>query len=99
MADGFVCRNDDIAIGLYVSLRQRGVRIPDDACLIGCDGMPDAEYLDVPISTIYSPVEQVCEKAWEFLKNRMADPTVARQSATVTSELRVRASSQRRASE
>ncbi|MDR3708299.1 MAG: LacI family DNA-binding transcriptional regulator [Capsulimonadaceae bacterium] len=93
--DGFVCRNDEIATGLYYVLRQLGVSIPEDACIIGCDGTPEIEYFDIPLSTIDSPIFEVCRVAWQFLKNRMQDPYLAKQSMTITAPLVVRASSNR----
>ena len=94
--DGFICRNDQIATGMYYLLRRMGRNVPADACIVGCDGSPDIEFLDVPLSTIDSPLHDVCRAAWQFLKNRMQDPDCPRQSIVITSPLVVRDSSRRK---
>lgn len=94
--DGFFCRNDEIAIGVYRLVRDLGLRVPEDVCIVGCDGIPELEYFDTPISTIESPNEAMCRKGWQFLKERIADPEAARQSEQMTAELVIRKSSSRR---
>ncbi len=93
--DGFVCRNDEIAAGLSFLLRKLGRLVPGDACVVGCDGTPELAYADVPLSTIDSPVYELCRTAWQFLKNRMQDPECEKQSAVIVAPLVVRESSSR----
>ncbi len=72
--DAFFCHNDEIAIGAYRALVNAGVKIPEQTALVGCDGLEEAEYIGVPISTVFQPVGQVFELAIEALVRRMADP-------------------------
>jgi len=88
--DGLFCANDDIAIGAYRGLRDLGIRIPDQARLIGCDGIEDTEYMDPPISTIVQPVRDMCVTAWTFLKNRLENPNRPRQVETKQATLVIR---------
>ncbi len=73
--DGIFCYNDDIAIGALRGLCDLGIRVPDDVALIGCDGIEDCEYHNPSISTIVHPVEEMCTLAWQYLLNRIEDPS------------------------
>jgi len=61
--------------------------------LIGCDGIVDTEYLNPSLSTIVQPIKEMCEIAWEFLKNRMANPDIAHQEKVLNAHLSLRGSS------
>jgi len=89
----FFCQNDDVALAAYRALCDCGIRVPDDVALVGCDGIEDSEYLPVPLTTIIHPVEEMTALAWQFLADRMSDPTRPVQSATIPSRLVVRESS------
>ncbi|MCS6950831.1 MAG: LacI family transcriptional regulator [bacterium] len=93
---GIFCHNDEMAIGAYHGLRLLGVHLPDEVALVGCDGIEDTEYLDVPLTTIRQPLEEMCQLAVQFLQKRLAEPQIERQSAWLRPKLVVRASTQRR---
>ncbi len=90
--DGLLCQNDETAMCAYRVIRDAGYRIPEDVLLVGCDGQPHMEYFDPPLSTIVQPMEKVCAVAWRFLKQRMAQPDLEHQEATLQGELLVRPS-------
>jgi DNA-binding LacI/PurR family transcriptional regulator len=91
--EALFCFSDEGAIGAYRGLRDMGIRIPDDVALVGCNGDVDTEYLDVPISTLVCPVAEMCERAWSFLQQRLANPDLPRQQATLLPKLAIRESS------
>jgi LacI family transcriptional regulator len=91
--DAVFCSNDDLAIGAYRGLRDLGLTVPDDAAIIGCDGLEDTEYLDAPITTIVNPVLEMINIAWQFLQNRMQDRSIPQQTANLRPYLCVRESS------
>jgi LacI family transcriptional regulator len=93
--DGMFCYNDDMAIGTYPIFRERGIRIPDDIALVGCDGLRDTSYLHPALTTIVQPLQQVCATAWSFLKQRIEDPLVPLQQIVVAARLDIRGSSRR----
>ncbi|HEX2949402.1 MAG TPA: LacI family DNA-binding transcriptional regulator [Armatimonadota bacterium] len=93
--DGLFCHNDEMAIGVYRALRKLGYHIPDDVAIIGCDGIDDTEYLEIPISTIIQPVNELCEKACQFLYHRIANPDTPLQRCLLSSSFVIRDSSQR----
>lgn len=91
--EALFCHNDDAAIAAYRALCDLGLHVPDDCALVGCDGIPDTEYLPVPITTIVQPYAAMCETACRFLERRLADPGAEPQRATLSAVLEVRSSS------
>jgi DNA-binding LacI/PurR family transcriptional regulator len=81
--DGIFCHNDTRALGAFRGLCDIGVRVPDDVKIIGCDGIEDTEYVYPSISTIVTPIEEMCELAWKFLQSRMENPGSPKQQATL----------------
>lgn len=90
--EAIFCHSDDVAIGVYRGLRDMGLRVPGDILLLGCDGIPDTEYLDCPLSTLVQPVERMCQTAWQFLRNRQKSPDLPRQHALIPPVLEPRES-------
>jgi LacI family transcriptional regulator len=75
--DALFCFNDLTAIGALLGLRRQGLQVPEDIALVGCDGLPLAAQMDVPISSIVYPLEEMCRKAVELVRTRIecrADP-------------------------
>lgn len=50
--EAIVCCNDDMAIGVYKVLKQRGIVIGKDILVIGFDDIPLAAKLDPPLATV-----------------------------------------------
>ena len=90
--DGLLCLNDEVAMCAYQVLRQQGYKVPDDVLLVGCDGQLHMEYFDTPLSTIAQPMEEMCALAWQFLRQRIAEPGLPLQHATLRGKLVVRES-------
>lgn len=44
--------NDQMAIGMLSALRRRGIKVPDDVSIVGFDDIPEAGYLDPPLTTV-----------------------------------------------
>ncbi|RYX84428.1 LacI family transcriptional regulator [bacterium] len=88
----FFCQNDEAAIYTYHAIIGSGHRIPTDAMLVGCDGLPHLEYFDTPLSTIALPMEEICAIAFKFLQQRMTEPSLPIQQQTVKARLVIRKS-------
>lgn len=86
------CHNDEIAVFTYHALRELGHDIPKDVLLVGCDGVDYISYFDTPLSTITIAWEKVGETACQFLKQRIADPSIPVQEHIVEGHLVVRRS-------
>ena len=93
--DGLFCYNDDMAIGAYPIFRERGIKIPDDIAIVGCNGIRDTSYVYPTLSTIVQPLQQVCATAWSFLKQRIDDPTLPLQQIVLSARLDIGGSSRR----
>lgn len=66
-ADGIMAINDEWA---YLALRacmQQGVRVPEDVAIVGFDGIP-VPFAPKPVTTIHSPIGEMCRTAMERLQ-------------------------------
>ncbi|NYF16929.1 LacI family transcriptional regulator [Microbacterium sp. AK009] len=57
-ATACVAFNDLLAIGVLQRLRQRGIRVPDDVSVVGCDDIFGADFSAPPLTTIAGDTEQ-----------------------------------------
>ncbi len=87
--------NDDRAIGACRALKDYGLRVPDDLVVAGCDGIMDVQFTIPTITTIATPITQMAETAWEFLKRRMSDTDTPHQSLVLTPYLVINESTTR----
>lgn len=68
--DALFCLNDTVAFGALMGLRRRGLRVPEDIALVGCDDLPLSAELDVPLTTIAYPIDEMCRHAVGLLLSR-----------------------------
>lgn len=61
--------NDEMAFGIYRAARLYGVSIPEDISLIGFDNVPFSDVMQVPLTTIGVPVEEM----GRFMGERVID--------------------------
>ena len=94
--EAIFCHSDDAALGIYRGLCDLGLRVPDDVALVGCDGIEDTEYLECPLTTLVQPVAAMCATAWQFLQQRLEQPSTALQHACLKPQLVLRESSRPR---
>lgn len=66
-----VAAYDSIAIGAMKSIYEHGLSIPDDISLIGMDDNREITYLNVPLTSITSYCEDLCEIAVNLLFERI----------------------------
>jgi LacI family transcriptional regulator len=67
LPDGIIAFNDDSAVGVLKTLRQAGVRIPQDVSIAGVDNIRYAEVLDM--TTVDVPMHQLGAMAAQALFN------------------------------
>jgi LacI family transcriptional regulator len=53
-----VAYNDLLAIGMLQRLRRRGISVPSDLSVVGCDDIFGADFCDPPLTTIAGDTEQ-----------------------------------------
>ncbi|HEV2273739.1 MAG TPA: LacI family DNA-binding transcriptional regulator [Acidobacteriaceae bacterium] len=80
-----VAGNDPTAGGVYKALREKGVRIPDDVSVVGCDDTVGT-WLYPALSTTREFPEQLGKNLVELVLNRIANPELDPQSVTVPTE-------------
>jgi len=69
--------NDLLAIGVTRAIRDRGMRIPDDVAVVGCDDAEFAAYQDPPLTTVHLPTEEMGARATAILLDLIYQRTTA----------------------
>ena len=62
---------DDIAIGAMKSIFEHGLKIPEDISIIGMDNIKETPYLSVPLTSITTYNEDLCQIAVDILFERI----------------------------
>ena len=97
MPTGVTCFNDLVALGVLRALAEVGLTVPDEVSVVGCDDIPTAAYLSVPLTTVRAPKYEMGRRAAQLLLEHLGangdgasdqDP----QHVHLESELVVRAS-------
>ncbi|MGH6781255.1 MAG: LacI family DNA-binding transcriptional regulator [Sphingomonadaceae bacterium] len=86
------CFSDEMAIGVVVALRERGLDCPGDISVIGFDDIRLARAYQPALTTIRQPKEQIGRKTVEILLAILAGEADGGASITLPHELIVRAS-------
>jgi LacI family transcriptional regulator len=66
--------SDIMAIGALTTLRQEGVRIPDDVALVGFDDIPTAAAVEPALTTVRQPIERLGSMAADLLLSLLDNP-------------------------
>jgi LacI family transcriptional regulator len=78
--DSVFTGDDDAAIGVLKSLHEHGIRIPEDAAVIGFDDLGFAPFLNPPLTTVRAPTESVgqiaTERLFGLLENHPSDEVI-----------------------
>lgn len=64
--------NYDITIGLFTSVRDQGLRIPDDIDVIGFDCVNVCSMMKPPLPVVYQPEQEIGQLAAEYLIQRLS---------------------------
>ncbi len=93
-ATACIAFNDQLAIGMLGRLRERGVRIPGDLSIVGCDDIFGADFCHPPLTTLTAPIERAGRVAVSMLLSRLRHGTPAqvplRQSVLLPTHLTIR---------
>jgi len=94
---GISCFNDLVALGVLRALAEAGITVPDDVSVVGCDDIPTAAYLSVPLTTVRAPKYEMGQKAAALLLDHVLSSTEGTDRQTprhehLESELIVRSS-------
>ena len=61
--DGLVATNDLVAMGAIKALKKYGLRIPEDVAVVGFNNFFEAEFFEVPISTVEGNIGEMTKLA------------------------------------
>ena len=89
-ATALVAWNDVEAIKLIQTFSSRGISIPGDLSIVGCDNLPGSSAVQPPLTTIEGRIESQLEIALELLSR--PEPPLANHVSVVTPHLVVRMS-------
>lgn len=88
-----VAFNDLLAIGMLQHLSARGVRVPDQVSIVGCDDIFGADFCNPPLTTLTAPIEQAGRLAVTLLLAQLEHrSSSARRRASLPTHLTVRSS-------
>lgn len=95
--DALICSQDEIALALMPQLMARGLRIPEDVCVAGCNNLLPPERHPIPLTTIDFRMELLVRETVRFLDDQVfcREPQVENINVTLPLDLVVRASSDR----
>ncbi len=92
-ADGVVCYQDSVAIGLIMELFSRGLNVPRDIAVVGFDNLPIGDLFTIGVSTYSYPSEAIIRNALNVMRQRIDWPVGPPVKVSVQGELIVRESS------
>ncbi len=95
-ASACIAFNDLLAIGMLGRLHERGVRVPEDLSIVGCDDIFGADFCHPPLTTLTAPIERAGRVAVSMLLSRLTVGASAavpvRQSVLLPTHLTIRGS-------
>jgi LacI family repressor for deo operon, udp, cdd, tsx, nupC, and nupG len=71
-ATAVICGSDVMALGAFRVGRDRGLSLPEDLSVVGCDGIPFAEFFAPPLTTVHTPMEEIANAAARALLDEIA---------------------------
>jgi DNA-binding LacI/PurR family transcriptional regulator len=91
--DAIVAGNDTIALGAIAAIAESGRRIPDDIAIVGFDDIPQARFMNPPLTTVNVPAAEMAETCGQVIMALIRDGRVEQPKRVFQAELVIRASS------
>lgn len=88
----FFIANDSIAIGAYRAVMEKGLTIPDDISIIGCNDISTAQFIVPPLTTIKIYTEFMGETAVDLIIERIKFERKISKKVIVPTKLIIRGS-------
>ncbi|HKW57849.1 MAG TPA: LacI family DNA-binding transcriptional regulator [Candidatus Acidoferrum sp.] len=85
-----VAGNDEIAYGLWRSLRRSGIKVPEEISLVGFDDREEGVLMDPPLSTVRVHKEEIGQTCMKMLLERLHHPQMAFSQRILPTEFVVR---------
>jgi LacI family transcriptional regulator len=87
----FVCA-DQMALGAYEALYERGMRVPDDMSIVGFDDLDEARWAVPPLTTVRQPLTEMAGMATRMLLSLISGEELETTRVELATPLVVRAS-------
>ena len=71
----FYAQNDTMALGVLSALHERGIGVPEDCAVVGCDDVPMAAHAIPSLTTVHVPFYETGETAVRLLLDVIAGRT------------------------
>ncbi|MEL6534690.1 MAG: LacI family DNA-binding transcriptional regulator [Bacteroidota bacterium] len=98
--DGIYAVTDLVALGVMQTLRESGIRVPDQMAVIGFSNWFVSSVVDPPLSTVHQPGTEIGKTATTMLINEIrlgqAEKAVVHETRVLNTRLVVRESSKRK---
>ncbi len=91
--DAIFTSNSLLTAGAFQAIRDRKLKVPNDAALVGFDETTWAELVDPPITLIAQPTEEIGRTATELLFQRIEEPNRSQKTVILKGTLIARGSS------
>lgn len=82
--------SDQMALGVYEALRQRGLRVPDDVSVVGFDDLPEARWSSPPLTTVRQPLADMGRMAVRTIQRIVRDENIESSRIELATRLVVR---------
>ena len=70
-----VCGSDELAIGVMEYVLAKGLRIPQDVAVAGCDGLPHSRSGLINLTSVVQPLQEMAQEAFAMLLKRIDAPS------------------------
>jgi LacI family transcriptional regulator len=87
----FVCA-DQMALGAYEALYEKGMRVPDDVSIVGFDDLDEARWAIPPLTTVRQPLTEMAGMATRMLLTLVSGEELETTRVELATPLIVRAS-------
>ena len=63
--------DDQMTVGVYKAIIDKGLKIPEEVGLVGCDDIESSKYLPIPLTTLHSSPYNIGKKTAEVIIKRI----------------------------
>lgn len=94
--DSLIFATNTISLSCLYSIKELGVKVPEDIGLVGYDGSSGFDFFHSPLTYISQPVELLAKKAIDLLKEDMTNDYKTSQAVLLEGQLIARESTKKR---
>ncbi len=85
-----ICYQDYVAVGIILELCRRGINVPRDVAVVGCDDLPMGNSFALGVTSYSYPSEAIARTALRILMNRIAYPDDPPKKVVIQGKLIIR---------